>query len=138
MLRTISAAALALLLTSCTTTTNTGAGGDAQTATTSKPKVDASAPLATSAADLAKLEEEEDESKSEPTLYRGNDRQVKMPPVEEPVRFVGEDVSINFEAAPLSEVMHAILGDILKLDYVVDQPVTGEVTVRTRTPIPRN
>ena len=60
-----------------------------------------------------------------------------MPPVTEPIRFVGEDVSINFEQAPLSEVMHAIMGDILQLDYVVDQPVNGEVTVRTRTPIPR-
>jgi general secretion pathway protein D len=60
-----------------------------------------------------------------------------MPAVTEPIRFVGEDVSINFEQAPLGEVMHAILGDILQLDYVVDQPVTGEVTVRTRTPIPR-
>jgi len=135
MLKTISAAALALLLTSCTTT-DYGAG--AASATSAKPKVDASAPLATSAADLASAEQDEDESEPEPTVFRGNDRQVKMPPVEEPVRFVGEDVSINFEQAPLSEVMHAILGDILKLDYVVDQPVTGEVTVRTRTPIPRD
>ena len=33
--------------------------------------------------------------------------------------------------------MHAILGDILQLDYIVDRPVQGEVTLRTRTPIPR-
>jgi len=74
---------------------------------------------------------------SSPTIFRGTDQQVRMPAVTEPIRFVGEDVSINFEQAPLGEVMHAILGDILQLDYVVDQPVTGEVTVRTRTPIPR-
>ncbi len=98
--------------------------------------MDAAAPLATSAAALADSAAEEEQA-SAPTLFRGTDQQVRMPPVTEPIRFVGEDVSINFEQAPLSEVMHAIMGDILQLDYVVDQPVSGEVTVRTRTPIPR-
>ena len=36
-------------------------------------------------------------------------------------RMLGDDVSLNFEQAPLSEVLHAIMGDILQLDYVVDQ-----------------
>jgi general secretion pathway protein D len=58
--------------------------------------------------------------------------------VQEQVRFVGDDVSLNFEQAPLSEVMHAIMGDILQLDYIVDHPIKGQVTLRTRTPIPRN
>tara|TARA_R110001592_G_scaffold215025_2_gene468286 strand:+ start:54536 stop:56716 length:2181 start_codon:yes stop_codon:yes gene_type:complete len=132
------AAALVLLLASCATTDSGGGSGTSTTAGSAqaRPKVDASAPLATSAADLAESNAEE-ETKSDPTLYRGNNRQVNMPAVQEPIRFLGEDVSINFEQAPLSEVMHAIMGDILQLDYVVDQPIKGEVTLRTRTPIPR-
>jgi general secretion pathway protein D len=142
MLNKIIAAVLVLLLASCTTT-DSGRSATATTATTAtnavqaKPAVDASAPLSTSAVDLARAKAQENE-KSDPTVYRGTNQQVKMPAVEEPIRFLGEDVSINFEQAPLSEVMHAIMGDILQLDYVVDQPIKGQVTLRTRTPVPRD
>lgn len=96
--------------------------------------------LATSASELAerKAEEKEETAAQEAIVYKGSDRHVKMPQRQEPVRFIGEDVSLNFEQAPLSEVTHAIMGDILKLDYVVDQPIQGQVTLRTRTPIPRD
>ncbi|MFT6288961.1 MAG: general secretion pathway protein D [Alcanivorax sp.] len=99
-----------------------------------KKIVDASAPLATSATALASSKEG---ASSESIIYRGNDKQVNIPPVQSPVKFLGDDVSLNFEQAPLSEVMHAIMGDILTLDYIVDNPVSGQVTLRTRTPIPR-
>jgi general secretion pathway protein D len=139
MLRLLTAAAILVLLTSCSNTATTGAAtAPAAGAATARPKVDASAPLSTSAAELAETKAEEEGGTGEPTIYRGTDRQVKLPAAEEPIRFIGEDVSINFEKAPLSEVMHAILGDILNVDYVVDMPVKGEVTVRTRTPIPRD
>jgi general secretion pathway protein D len=134
MLKKFNALAAIMLLASCTTSDT--APDTAAAAAQVTPKVDAAAPLATSAAALADSAAEEEQASS-PTLFRGTDQQVRMPPVTEPIRFVGEDVSINFEQAPLSEVMHAIMGDILQLDYVVDQPVSGEVTVRTRTPIPR-
>ena len=140
MFRLLTVAAILVLLTSCSSTATSTAGGSTQApagATGGRPKVDASAPLSTSAADLAAAIED-DSPAAEATLYRGNDRQVKLPAAEKPIRFVGEDVSINFETAPLSEVMHAIMGDILQLDYVVDKPVKGEVSVRTRSPIPRD
>ena len=91
--------------------------------------------MASSAADLAQRDADR---RAEPVLYRGNDAQVALPQPQEPVKFVGDDVSLNFEQAPLEEVAHAILGDILKLDYVVDRPLQGRVTLRTRTPIPRD
>ena len=96
--------------------------------------------LTTSAAELAESTPEETEAREarEAVVYRGNDRQVRMPAKEEPVRFVGDAVSLNFEQAPLDEVMHAIMGDILQLDYIVDQPIQGKVTLRTRTPLPRD
>ncbi|NQX90178.1 MAG: type II secretion system secretin GspD [Halioglobus sp.] len=102
---------------------------------TSQPAVDASAPLSTSAADLA---ERKEQTRRQPIIYRGDDQAVRMPARDAPVRLLGDDVSLNFEQAPLSEVLHAILGDILQLDYIIDQPVKGEVTLRTRTPIPRD
>lgn len=150
MLRKLSAVAAILLSSSCTTSTEstqdpTHAVGSVNTLVASTepepvgPQVDASAPLSTSASQLAQANAfESGTQEPQAVMYRGNNRQVRMPAVEESVRFVGEDVSINFEQAPLSEVMHAILGDILKIDYVVDQPVNGEVTLRTRSPIPRD
>lgn len=78
------------------------------------------------------------QEKSAPTLYTGTDQLVRLPKAQNPVRFLGEDVSLNFEQAPLVEVVHAVMGDILELDYVVEHPVGGEVTLRTRTPIPRD
>ena len=76
--------------------------------------------------------------KSAPTIYEGTDQVVRMPPAQAPVKFYGDDVSLDFEQAPLTEVIHAIMGDILGLDYIVEHPIKGEVTVRTRTPVPRD
>ncbi|PIE39482.1 MAG: type II secretion system protein GspD, partial [Gammaproteobacteria bacterium] len=76
--------------------------------------------------------------RAKPVLYRGTDRQINPPPGRKPVRVVGDAVSLNFEQAPLMEVVHAVLGDILGLDYIVDSPVGGAVTLRTATPVPRD
>jgi general secretion pathway protein D len=144
MFRTLKMVLVSCLLASCATmdseqaTTVTSDSADSQEASpaASKPFVDASAALSTSAAALADANAG-GEQRAAPTLYRGNDAQWRMPAVPEPVKFIGDDVSLNFEKAPLSEVMHAIMGDILQLDYVVDRPIQGQVTLRTRTPIPR-
>lgn len=144
MLRTLKSVLVICLLASCATmdseqATAPSAGVESAAKAPvplSTPMVDASAALSTSASALAEAKASEEE-RAEPVIYRGNDTQWKMPALVEPVKFLGEDVSLNFEQAPLSEVMHAILGDILQLDYVVAQPVKGQVTLRTRTPIPR-
>ncbi|MEH6585326.1 MAG: type II secretion system secretin GspD [Halioglobus sp.] len=132
ILRTTAIAAGVVLLASCTTPAEKES--TAEVAAT-EPAVE-QAPLSTSAAELAVSQKEEDPK--EAVLYRGTDKHVKMPKKREPVRFIGDDVSLNFEQAPLSEVTHAIMGDILQLDYVVDHPIQGQVTLRTRTPIPRD
>lgn len=74
---------------------------------------------------------------SAPRVYPGNDTTVLMPPRRPPVALAGEAVSLNFEQAPVEEVVHSILGDILELDYVVDHPLPGEITLRTRSPVAR-
>jgi general secretion pathway protein D len=129
----ITATVLAVfLLASCTTPV----GKDSTAGIAAVEPAIQEAALSTSASDLAVSKEEE--GSREAVLYQGTDRHVNMPKKREPVRFVGDDVSLNFEQAPLSEVTHAILGDILELDYVVDHPIQGQVTLRTRTPMPRD
>jgi len=72
-----------------------------------------------------------------PVIIAGTDRQIKTPSIRKSVEFKGEAVALNFEQAPLTEVVHAVLGDILELDYMVEHPIEGEITLRTRTPVPR-
>ena len=113
-----------------------GSSAEVETGDAQQKVVDAEAELSVSAADLAQAAVASE--RVEPIIYKGSDQQVRVPPPPEPVKFIGEDVSLNFEQAPLGQVMHAIMGDILKLDYVVDGPIEGKVTLRTRTPIPRD
>ena len=78
------------------------------------------------------------EGESRGVVFMGTDQGVRMPPAREPIKLYGDAVSLNFEEAPLSEVVHSVLGDILELDYIVEHPVQGAVTLRTRSPIPRD
>ena len=45
-------------------------------------------------------------------------------------------MSFNFEEAPVAEVVRAILGDVLKVNYVLHPPLSGTVTLATRNPMP--
>lgn len=79
-----------------------------------------------------------EEAVSEPSIFLGNDRVVNMPEAPPRVRLDGKAVSLNFEQAPVTEVVHSIMGEILELDYVVEHPLKGELTLRTRSPVPRD
>ena len=71
-------------------------------------------------------------------IFPGDDEGgIAMPPNRAPIELFGDAVSINFEEAPLSDVVHSILGDTLGLDYIVEHPVQGQITLRTRSPIAR-
>ena len=137
MLQQILVTALCLTLAGCAATSNrpqeTGGGNDAEEA---GQVVDAERELSATAEALA--EESRRSERSKPRLYPASGEQVRLPQPADPVRFVGDDVSLNFEQAPLEEIVQAIMGDILELDYLIDHPVQGKVTLRTRTPIPRD
>ncbi|WP_409524921.1 type II secretion system secretin GspD [Nitrincola sp. MINF-07-Sa-05] len=60
------------------------------------------------------------------------------PAARDPVSLIGDAVTLNFEQAPITEVVHAVLGDILELDYVIEHPLEGDITLRTRSPVPRD
>ena len=136
-LRCITAAPFALtvvFLASCATQDVTPSQ---QSATTSS----ATAPVAAAQSDGGGLVAEpspDNNIDGRGVIFPGTDVSVQMPPAREPIKLYGDAVSLNFEEAPLSEVVHSVLGDILELDYIVEHPVQGAVTLRTRSPIPRD
>ena len=67
-------------------------------------------------------------------IMRGNDRVVAAPKLP-PVRTDGTPSTFKFEEAPITEVVHVMLGEILKVDYVLHQPVAGNVTLATRSDV---
>lgn len=73
----------------------------------------------------------------EPFVAMGSDSLIDAPAVRPPISLLGDDVVLNFEQAPLNEVIHTILGDTLDLDYVIENQVAGAITLRTRSPVPR-
>lgn len=65
-----------------------------------------------------------------PRLIRGTDKvlgNASTPPLKQD----GASVDLRFEDTPVREAVHAILGDLLKQDYVVYPPVDGRVTIAT-------
>ena len=67
---------------------------------------------------------------SKPVLVRGTDR-VIAPAAATPA-IEGADSAFKFEETPITDVAHVILGQILKVDYVLHQPITGTVTLATK------
>jgi type II secretion system protein D len=50
----------------------------------------------------------------------------------------GGAVSFFFDDADIFEVVQTIFGEVLKVNYLIDQRVKGKVNFRTVTPIPKN
>lgn len=49
----------------------------------------------------------------------------------------GGDVTLTFEAADLKEMVKVVLGDILGVNYLIDDRVRGQVTLYTNRPVKR-
>lgn len=78
----------------------------------------------------------EETARREPTLIPGNDRMVNLPAAKTVRVAAGGAISLRFEQAPITDFVHAILGDLLKVGYTIHQPVGGEVTIHTQAPVP--
>ena len=76
----------------------------------------------------------------EPQLFPGTGRFVGAPrPAGRPPVADGEGgVTLNFVETDVHEVVRTILGETLGLNYTIDSNVTGTVTLRTRSPVPRD
>ena len=75
----------------------------------------------------------EEDQATAPRILRGNDQVLsitKSDPIPK-----GEPVTFRFEEAPIAEVVRTILGDMLKLDFVLHPPLQGTITLTTRNPI---
>ncbi|HRQ57833.1 MAG TPA: type II secretion system secretin GspD [Azoarcus taiwanensis] len=73
-----------------------------------------------------------------PRLFPGDDRVFRQPDVRDGISLDGDAVTLRFEEAPLADVVHAILGDLLEIDYTMLQAVEGRVSIHTHRPVPRD
>ncbi len=69
----------------------------------------------------------------EPRIMRGDDKLINMPAPYTPVE--GAASGYKFEDAPIQDVVTVFMREVLKVDYVLHQPITGSVTLATRGPI---
>jgi general secretion pathway protein D len=107
------------------------------------PNTDIVVPIAGKAADRIKVDKPAPsapaaEPNAEPLIMRGNDAMFRAPRPTGTKAVAGDPVSLDFEQAPVTEVVHAILGDILAMPYIINQPVAGSLTVHTAQPLPRD
>jgi len=69
-------------------------------------------------------------------FYKGTDVVLAPPRPGAPSAPATQNVSFKFEQAPVREVIHAVLGELLGFTYVLHQPIGGTVTVSTAAPLP--
>ncbi|WP_374476089.1 type II secretion system secretin GspD [Zoogloea sp.] len=89
-------------------------------------------PPAGSAAQAAKVK------RSGPVLIKGNDQLLKLPATRNLVVSDDKGVGLRFEKAPVTEVIHFIMGDLLKLDYAIVPPLSGDITLHTQGAVPKD
>lgn len=70
---------------------------------------------------------------TQPRILRGNDQLIALS--KSTAALNGSPISLNFEEAPVAEVVRTILGDLLRVDYVLYQPINGTITLSTRAPV---
>ena len=125
----IAVASVALSLAGCATTPSPSSNASINAVEDADPVTQTSASSPSVTAEMPE---------STPSVFIGNDTNILMPPPKSAVSLDGDAVMVNFEQAPLAEVVHSILGETLGLDYVIEHPIKGEITLRTRSPIPRD
>lgn len=130
---TVLASVTVVILTGCAVTPN---------------KVPAELPVKSSAVEEAEVQpvfgSAEDtpvsdvEEKRPAEIYLGTNQTFKPAKSIKPVSIHGDAVTLNFESTPLEDVVHGILGDILGLEYIIEDKIPGNVTLRTQAPVERN
>lgn len=75
---------------------------------------------------------------TQPEIYRGGAIPVRAEPPQGVTDVGAADITFNFANADVREVVGAILGDALKLTYIIDPRVQGTITLRSAAPLPRS
>lgn len=76
--------------------------------------------------------------RSGPLLVKGTDQLTKLPAARNLVVSDDKGVGLRFEKATVTEVIHFIMGDLLKLDYSIVPPLSGDVTLHTQGAVPKD
>jgi general secretion pathway protein D len=76
-------------------------------------------------------------STAEPEPPRDRDPEIRIASAQPAAFMRGDGVEINFDGADIQTVAKTLLGDVLKLNFVVDPHVQGNVTLASVGPIPR-
>ena len=93
----------------------------------------ATAPAAAPAVGSQSAEGEGAKPTVEPRIMRGTDQLVAPPTPYTPID--GPGSSYKFEDAPILDVIHVFMREVIKTNYILHQPITGSVTLATRGPI---
>jgi general secretion pathway protein D len=72
-----------------------------------------------------------------PEQPRDRDPEMRTASLQQAAFLKGDGVEMNFEGADVQTVAKTLLGDILRLNFVVDPRVQGNVTLASAGPIPR-
>ncbi|MDP5293444.1 type II secretion system secretin GspD [Oceanimonas sp. CHS3-5] len=68
-------------------------------------------------------------------IYRGSGNFMRLGQAEQTAAPAPGDVTLNFQGSDIAEVVKTILGDILQLNYSLDERVRGQVYLQTNRPI---
>ncbi|PAT35436.1 type II secretion system protein GspD [Vandammella animalimorsus] len=80
----------------------------------------------------------QDDGPPEPQIRIYEGEGVTLNPPKRAVALTGEAGEFNFEEAPITEVVHVMMGEILKADYVLHQPIGGTLTLSTRKAVSKD
>lgn len=129
---------MALLLSGCASTAERNQSESTEAAVVQPASESVRKSDQSPVAEQAAVPAEDESTKSEPVLIRGDDRMFASPRPRPEARLSGGKVSLRFEQAPVTDVVHAILGDILKVPYSINQPLSGSITLHTHNDLPRD
>ena len=131
------------------TPTQTPAAATAQASTSAAPAAAVQAPAAagtqaksasasSAAADTSKdtskdADDADSTAAQEPRIIVGNDQMINPPQAYKPLE--GPASGYKFEEAPIVDVVSVFMREVLKVDYILHQPISGTVTLATRGPI---
>ncbi len=84
--------------------------------------------------------DDQDDVQKEHEIYPGSGEFINMEAAKKITKAMTEDgeVTFNFEGEPLQAVVHLILGEILKENYVVAPGISGEVSFATARPVAKD
>ena len=109
------------------------AGSTSTNIQTEGDKPTTSAPAASPSSPSIAVEPKPVPAVSEPRYIKGNDQVIA--PAKPSANVGGNPLALNFEEAPVAEVVRTVLGDIMQVPHVLHPPLSGTVTLVARTPV---